>query len=69
MRELTLNEIEGVSGGFDWGTGSNGIFSPTNFSSASRFAGGVGLVYGSFRAGYSVGTWAYNNFISDWLWN
>lgn len=56
MRELTFNEVDMVSGGFDWGTGANGIFSNTNFGSASRFAGGLGLLYGSFQVGYSAGT-------------
>lgn len=52
IRELTLDEIKLVSGAatnpelkYNYGTGSGGIFSPTGFGAASRFAGGLGLLY------------------------
>lgn len=63
-RQLTLEELDQVSGGSRlYGTGSGGIFSSSSFGAASRFAGGLGLLYGSFQVGYSIGTFISNRYL------
>ena len=68
MRELTFNEVEGVSGGYHWGTSSTGIFSPTNIAQATNFTKGLGFVGAAATAGYSAGNYFYNNYgQTDWF--
>jgi len=64
LRELSPDEINLVSGarpeGYLNALVNRGLFSPANIAAASRLAGGLGLVYGSFKVGWSIGSWAYN---------
>jgi lactobin A/cerein 7B family class IIb bacteriocin len=66
VRELSLSELSQVSGGRGptgvYGTGAGGLFSSASFGAASRFAGGFGLLYGSFQVGYAVGTAIYSGY-------
>lgn len=59
IRELDEDRLSMVSGGFNFGTGPGGIFSPKNLGAAGRFAGGVGLLYTSFRVGWDIGSYGY----------
>ncbi len=59
IRELDVREINLVSGGFAFGTGLGGIFSPRNVSAALRLGGGIGLVYSSFKIGWDIGSYGY----------
>jgi len=54
IRELDTSDLEFVAGG--------GIFSPTNLLNARNFAGGIGLVYASYRIGWDIGSYAYSTY-------
>lgn len=72
MRELNVQEAEQVSGGFDGWTGAGQIFGADSIATASRFAGGLGLLYGAYTAGHSVGSWINDNYgtqINDFVWD
>lgn len=58
LEELDEHDCMQVSGGH-YGTGPAGIFSATNLAVASRFAGGIGLLYGSWQVGWGIGTSIY----------
>ena len=53
VRELSIDETNQTSGGM------GRLFSQANIAAGSRLAGGIGLLYGSFQAGFFVGTHAY----------
>ena len=66
-RQLTVDELNQVSGGSrlnGFGTGAGGIFSSSSFGAASRFAGGLGLLYGAFQVGYGAGTLLRNGYLA-----
>lgn len=62
MRELTLEEIGLVNGGW------NMLTDRTQVGMATRFARSVGLLGTSFTVGYAFGTWLYNNGVGA-AWN
>ncbi|MBA3562935.1 MAG: hypothetical protein H0W33_02785 [Gammaproteobacteria bacterium] len=55
MRELTLEEIGHVNGGWNF------LTDRTQVGMATRFARSVGLLGTSFTVGYAFGTWLYDN--------
>jgi len=72
MRELSLNEVEQVSGGFNWFTGAGEIFSADSIAQASLFSGGLGLLAASWSVGYRAGSWISNSYgsqIDNFVWN
>jgi hypothetical protein len=74
VRELSLREVEQVGGGVfnNWFTGAGSIFSTESIAAASRFAGGLGLLYGSYNVGNEIGSWVYDRYetqINDFVWN
>ena len=72
MRELNAVEVEQINGGFDGWTGAGQIFGAESIAAASRFAGGLGLLYGAYNVGYGIGTWindSYGTQINDVIWN
>lgn len=62
MRELTLEEIGHVNGGWDF------LTSPRQVAQASRFARSLGLIGGSFSVGFAFGSWLYSNGVGG-AWN
>lgn len=62
MRELTIEEIGHVNGGFGILTNAHEVIM------ARRFARSVGLLGGSFSVGFAFGTWLYNNGVGA-AWN
>ena len=60
IRELSQHEIAVASGGI---TEPGGLFGPRNFAEASRFAGSLGLLYGSYEVGYTIGTKIYEAYV------
>ncbi len=62
VRELSKNEINLVSGGLNFGTGATGIFSAGNVAAGIRLAGGIGLVYSSYRIGWDIGGYLYSSY-------
>ncbi|MFT7458717.1 MAG: hypothetical protein ACI909_001391 [Planctomycetota bacterium] len=60
LRELNIYEINNVSGGLRFATGTGGIFSPKNLAAAARFSRGLGYLSGAFGVGYTIGTYGYN---------
>lgn len=72
MRELNMQEVEQISGGFNGFTGAGQIFGAESIGAASRFAGGLGLIYGAYNVGYSAGTWINDNYgtqINSFVWD
>jgi hypothetical protein len=61
MRELTSKEVQQV-GGAD-------IFSSANIASATRLVRGLGYLGGAFSAGWSIGTYLYNNGLDEFIAN
>jgi hypothetical protein len=61
LRKLEEHEVDLVSGGINL-LGPGGLFSLRNLTRASRFAGGVGLLYHSAKLGYDIGSWGYANY-------
>lgn len=64
MRELTIHEVNAVSGGSAW----DFLSSPTQVAQASRFAASLGLAYGAFQVGFAFGGWLYDNGVGS-AWN
>lgn len=52
MKELQLNEVQEVSGGF---------YSVSNLAAATRFTGALGFLSGAFQVGFTAGTWLNEN--------
>jgi hypothetical protein len=67
MYELMADDVAAVGGGLALNYTTNITLGMLNsVDMASRIGGQLGL---AFSVGYAIGTFLYDNVISDWLWD